>query len=187
MQSFHPPRPRPPQPCHPCPPQPCHPCAPQPAPPQNILIQKIIACERRSIPCLCTELHFPACEPTCLNSVCAAGTPCWRMTDGCTLCITLPLTAQLCDACGRCCTQPASIEVETDLPRSFACAMDDPRVSLLILPCVRLLRAECAGSGCFRAQLSVSLEIYLLRYETGHCGSLKPPCPQLPLYPQPMC
>lgn len=158
---------------------------PRPAPPQGFLMQRIIACERRSIPCLHTELCLNDCSLSAIRSVCAAGAPsCWSMADGCTLRTALPLNVCACDDCGHCCTVPSSIEVETALPRSFACAVDDPRSTLLILPCVRLVRADCAGNGCFRVQLAISLEILLLRYETlGHC---KPQCPQLPLYPQPM-
>lgn len=160
---------------------------PQPAPSQGFLMQKIIACEKRSIPCLCTDLCLDACDLTAIRSIAApASMPCMAV-DGCTLRIALPLNVCACDACGHCRTLPASIDVETDLSRSFLCGLDDPRNTLLILPCVRLLRAEGTGSGCFCVQLAVSLDIYLLRYEVCHCGAPKPQCPPLPLYPKPMC
>lgn len=163
---------------------PTHP--PRPAPPDRCLIQRIIACERRSVPCLGVEWRFDGMHA--VQSVSASGAPsCWSMEDGCTLCVSLPVTVRLCDSCGRSCIQPASVDVETALPHSFAHAADDPRSTLLILPCVRLARAECACGGVFRVQLAVSLEIYLLRYEICCCGSPKPTCPQLPLYPQPLC
>lgn len=149
-------------------------------------MQKIIACERRSIPCLHTDLCLNDCTLTTIRSVCAAGAAsCWSMADGCTLRATLPLNVCACDACGRCCTVPSSIDVETSLPRSLACAADDPRSTLLILPCVRLVRADCGLNGCFGVQLAISLEIFLLRYEL--LGQCRPQCPDLPLYPPPIC
>lgn len=170
---------------HPCyPPRP-HP--PRPAPPQGYLLQRIIGCERRSIPCLCTEWCFEGCGASSIQQVTASGAPCWTLENGCTLRLKLPVNVRLCDPCGHCVTQPASVDVETDLPRSFLCGLDDPRNTLLILPCVRLIRAECACGGCFRVQLCISLELYLLRYETIHGCQPKPSCPQLPLYPPPMC
>lgn len=170
---------------HSCyPPKPPH---PRPAPPQGYLMQKIIACEKRSMPCLCTEWCFDSCSADCIQSISGPGTPCWTIENGCTLRISIPLNVRLCDSCGRCHTQQTSVDVETDLSRHFLCGMDDPRNTLLILPCVRLIHAECTCSGCFRVQLAVSLDIYLLRFEAIHCGQPKPQCPQLPLYPPPMC
>lgn len=171
MQTFHPPRP--------------HSRPPRPA--QGYLVQKIIACEKRTLPCLNTEWCFDSCCATSVQSVSAAGAPRWTLENGCTLRVSLPLNVRLCDACGRCCTQAAFIETETDLPHHFLSCMDDPRSTLLLLPCVRLVRADCTCSGCFRVQLHVSLEICLLRYEIRPCGSCKPECPQLPLYPPPLC
>jgi len=170
---------------HSCyPPKPPH---PRSAPPQGYLLQKIIACEKRSLPCLCAEWCFDSCSAHCIQNVAVCGAPLWTMENGCTLRITLPLSVRLCDACGHCVTQPASVELETALPHSFLCGMDDPRSTLLILPCVRLIRAEERCGGCFRVQLAVSVEICLLRYEICRCQSPKPQCPQLPLYPQPIC
>ena len=169
--------------CHPH--RPHHP--PRPAPPQGYLVQKIIACERRSIPCLCTEWCFDGCVQHTIQQAAVSGMPDWEIKNGCTLRLTVPVTVRLCDPCGRCITQPASVAVETDLPRSFLCGLDDPRNTLLVLPCIRLSHAECTCGGCFRVQLSVSLELYLLRYEAIHGCPPKPSCPQLPLYPPPMC
>ena len=150
-------------------------------------MQRIVACEKRSIPCLCTEWCFDGCTAGCIQQVSVSGAPCWTMENGGLIRLTLPVSVRLCDSCGRCFTQSASVDVQTDLPHSFLCAMDDPRNTLLILPCVRLLRAECASAGCFRVQLCISLDLYLLRYEALCCGHPKPQCPQLPLYPQPVC
>lgn len=168
------------------PPKPHHP--PRPAPPQGYLMQKIVACEKRTIPCLCTEWCLDACASGTIQSVVPGGAPSWTVENGCTLRISLPLSVRLCDACGRCCAYPANSIAEIDLPHRFLSELADFRSTLLIMPCVRLLHAECACGGCFRAKLAVSLEICLLRYETVYCGAPKPACPPpLPLYPQPMC
>ena len=175
MQAFHPPRPRPPRPC-----------APQPAPMQGYLLQKIIACERRSLSGLCVDWRFEGCCRHAVHAVVPCGAPVWTLPNGCTLHVSLPVSVQLCDGCD-CLNHTASLDVETTLPQRFLAGMNDPRVSVLILPCVHLLRAESTGGGCFRAWLQVSLEICLLRYEILPCGSCKPECPQLPLYPPPIC
>ena len=171
---------------HPWPNQ-TRPHPPRPAPPQGFLIQKIIACEKRSIPCLCAEWCFDACGTGCIQSVSACGTPCWTVENGCTLRVSIPLSVRLCDSCGRCFSKSASLDVETDLPHHFVCQLEEPRNTLLILPCVRLVHAECSCNGCFRVQLAVSLDLFLLRYETCQLGGCKPQCPQLPLYPPPVC
>ncbi|MBR5547185.1 MAG: hypothetical protein IKU70_09450 [Clostridia bacterium] len=170
--------------CHP--PKPHHP--PCPAPPQGYLMQKIIACEKRSFPCLSTEWCFDACASGSIQSVVPCGAPAWAVENGCTLQITLPVSVRLRDACGHSCAYQASIALQADLPHRFLEGLDDPRNMLLILPCVRLVHAECACGGCYRVKLSASLEICLLRYETLYCGAPKPACPPpLPLYPQPLC
>ena len=161
------------------------PAPPKSAAAQGFLMQKIIACERRSIPCLHADLCLNDCALTCIRSVCAAGAvSCWSIADGCTLRAALPLNVCACDACGRLCTTSAAIEVETSLPRSFACAMEDLRSTLLILPCVRLLRSDCAGGGCLGVQRAVSLELFRLRY-TMLCQP-QPDYPPLPLDAQPL-
>ena len=175
MQVFHPPRHRPP-----------HPRPPRPAPPQGYLMQKIVACERRTLSCVCAEWCFDdGCQST-VQSVFPSGTPEWTLENSCTLHISLPVCVQLCDGY-RCYARRESLAVETTLPQHFLCSMNDPRTGLMILPCIRLLRAEPVCGGCFRVQLQVALEICLLRYETIHCGSCQPECPQLPLYPPPIC
>ena len=177
MQVFRPPRPRPPRPC------PSYPC---PAPQQGYLMQKLIACERRTLSNLCAEWCFEDCCRHSIQSVSPGGSPVWTLENGCTLHISLPVCVQLCDGCG-CFTRTAMLNLETELPQHFLCSMNDPRATLLILPCIRLLHADCACNGCYRAQLQVTLEICLVRYETLPCGSCKPECPQLPLYPPPIC
>lgn len=165
--------------------RPIHPCPPHSTPPDRCLLQRVLACEKRSVSCLTTEWRFDGMHA--IHSVCSSGVPsCWQLEDGCTLRVSLPLSVCLSNACGSR-VLPASVDVETALPHSFAQALYDPHCTLLILPCVRLLRAECICEGVFRVQLAISLEVYLLRYELCVCGSPKPSCPPLPLYPQPLC
>lgn len=158
---------------------------PPPAP-QGFLMQKIIARHRTSIPCFSTEVQLDGCQCTVLKSVTACGpaavTPCGERTVQ----LAIPVSVCAADACGRLCTQTSVIHVQADLPRSFLCA-PDPRSSLLALPSVCLVRAENAGCGCFRVQLHITLDLYLLRYEACGCPPPRPACPQLPLYPPPMC
>ncbi len=162
---------------------PHHPCPP--APSAGFLLQKIIACEKRHLPCVTAEWCFQAIAPGSIRSVTPCGSPSWTRLDHCRLRIILPVSVQLCDACGQCSQQLMKLEVETALPHSFETAICDPRNTLLILPCIRLLKADCTCAGCLRVHLSVALEMYLLRYEpTGTCA---PVYPQLPLYPQPVC
>lgn len=165
--------------------RPIHPCPPHSTPPDRCLLQRVLACEKRSVSCLTTEWRFDGMHA--IHSVCSSSVPsCWQLDDGCTLRVSLPLSVCLSNACGSR-VQPASVDAETALPHSFAQALYDPHCTLLILPCVRLLRAECICEGVFRVQLAISLEVYLLRYELCVCGSPKPSCPPLPLYPQPLC
>lgn len=173
---------------HPCrPAHPPRPRPPRPAAPQGFLMQRIIACEKRCVNDLWAEWCFESCHEGCIQSVSVSGAPVWHAENGCTLHLSVPVTVRLCDSCGHCFTQTACVELETDLPHSFLCGMNDARHTLLILPCVQLLHAEKACSGCFRVRLSVTLEVFLLRYEVLSCGSCQPQCPQLPLYPPPMC
>ena len=172
MHPFQPPKP-------PCPP--CH------APAQGYLLQRIIAFDKRSIPCLCTEWCFDPCVSGCIQYVFLAAPPTWSIENDHELHVTIPLNVQLHDACGHSHTRNASLDLDTSLPRSMACKWNEPGLTLFILPCVRLLRAESSCEGCFRVQLAVSLDLYLLRYEAVRCPPPKPSCPQLPLYHPPVC
>lgn len=156
---------------------------PGPLPAQGYLLQKIIASKRRVLPCVRTELCTAACHGT-LKSVSAAGAAVCTVCDERTLNAVIPLCAAVCDACGHLNRYDSSVEVQTPLPCRWP---DEPGTTLLALPCVQLICAESAASGCFCAQLHITLDIYLLRYEMCGCLPPKPSCPQLPLYPQPLC
>ena len=163
--------------CHPKPPPP-----PRPLPPQGYLLQKIIACEHVSVPSLCVEWSPECGDAANVQCVSASGAACASCAAG-VLEASLPLTVTYRDACGRLRTSCASVSAQAPLPHTCLC--DDPRSSLLVLPCVRLMSAQPAGCGAFRLHLQAQLQVYALRYEV--CGTPRPACPQLPLYPPPHC
>lgn len=169
-------------------------CPPRrpPGPCESVLVQKIIACEQRTIPCLCTELDItglPECapEPLRIVRVQASGSqPWWTPLSDChcgqiPVRITIPVTVWLCDSCGGTHTASALLDVETTLPRSL-CLAEGARHSLFILPCVQLLGCECG----FTVRLRITLECYLLCCEPCQLHRPAPSCPELPLYPPPI-
>lgn len=161
-----------------------------PKPPMDpgILLPKIVAHERLSLPCypaeLClTDLPCGAQPPFRLQSVRVCGQT--LIQPACTpstVMLRIPLHVQLCDSCGKAYTARADVDVETRAPRS----MEHCRHHLLwTSPEVRLL--ECAqGEGCFRVKLCILADLYLLRLEPCMIRPPRPTCPQLPLYPPPM-
>jgi len=158
----------------------------RPPPQPGYLMQKIIVFEKRVIPEHCAELCLSDCSLTAIRSICAAGAAAAGVCAG-QLQLSIPVSVCACDACGRCCTLHETISVQTALPSGCLHHPEDARTTLLVLPCVRLLRWDCTGSGCFRVHVHILLEIYLLRYETLGCTPCKPACPSLPLYPPPIC
>lgn len=180
----------------PCPPM--RPPRPQPCPKppgDRILVQKIVASDRRDLPCLCTDLvldTLPPCArpPFHLLSVQPGPTPpVWQpMEDqpGCgrfSASITLSVCVRLQDADGTCWNVSGTVQLETWLPRRW---LNDSREKLMILPSLCLLSAEpgCEGS-VFHVQLRVTLELYVLRLEPCLMRRPQPACPELPLYPPP--
>ncbi len=167
---------------------PCSPPKPpRPSPAQGYLVQKIIACEKTVIPCQYTEWCFDCGDQKQIRSVSPCGTPVWTVEGGHTLCVTLPVHVCLCDSYGTSSIRTAALDIQTVLSRSFLYEMNAPGNTLFLLPGIQLVHAEHTCGGCFRVKLSVSLEAFLLRYEVLCCAPPKPSCPQLPLYPPPMC
>lgn len=168
---------------------PCRPRPPRPPAEPGVLLHRIVSRERLSLPCLQTELcvqDLPcsAQPPYRLHSVRACGQTAVHVgsTPG-TVILTIPLLVQLCAACSRSYTASASIEVETRAPRS----MDQCCHHMVwAAPEVRLLESA-QGDGCFCVRLSILADLYLLRLEPCMTRALRPACPQLPLYPPPMC
>ena len=159
---------------------------PAPLPAHGYLVQKIIASERRVLPSVQTELCPSGCHTGTLQSVTASGAAVCTVCGGRMANVTIPVCLAVCDACGCCARHSASVEVQTALPSGCQWT-DEPGTTLLALPCVRLMHAAPSGSGCFCAQLHITLDLYLLRWELCGCMPPKPVCPQLPLYPQPRC
>ena len=174
--------------------KPAHPGCPPPAP--GVLLPRIIAHEHRCIPRLCAELCLSdlpecICPPLCLQAVTASTQPpSWTLDphpDGCgrvRMQICIPIFARLCDSSGKIHCISGSVKTCVLLPGMFGCAAQH---LVHIEPCVRLLCAEPACSGCFHAQLHATLEIYLLKLQVFTRQACKPSCPQLPLYPPPIC
>ncbi len=192
----HPSPPRPPRPpAPPWPPRPPRP--PKPPATQGVLLDKIVACERKRIPCHEMTLQLeglPCCvqPPITLVMVQQSGAPAWwtpleNKGPYAQLClrIMIPVCCQVKDACG--CHYAATSVVEVDTCLSPSCPPSDWwRYKIVIVPCVRL----CCGpvvsqDACFQAQLEVAMEVYLTRPEPCMMRAAEPPCPDLPLYPQP--
>ena len=173
-------------------PRPCPP--PKPPQHQGVLLPSIIAHERLPLSRICTELRLhplPECVQLCLKALwadsCQVQKRCCR-TDACgnpRVKIAIPVQVQLCDLCGRMYAAYGEVETEVALPHRFS-RMDG--CTLFIQPYVQLLRSEnTCEREVFSVQLSVVLDVYLLRLEPCLSHSCRPACPQLPLYPPPMC
>ena len=168
---------------------------PKLAPCQGFLLPKIIASGRTWLRRSCTTLQVDGlpCQaqpPYALVSVSPCGEPTWDpCPDGRPLRyqVTVPLLCQVRDACGCLHSGRSAISVEVCL--SPACPLPECwRCSMMVLPCVRLVCADCSQNCCFTAQLEVLVEAYLLRWEPCLSNQpCKPRCPELPLYPQPYC
>ncbi|MEG1966772.1 MAG: hypothetical protein RR142_03795, partial [Clostridia bacterium] len=165
---------------------------------QGVLLQKIIASERRNMPCVAAELKLddlPCCAvpPFTLLSVQQSGIqPWWTPLDNQTnhqklqLCISIPVCCRVRDACGK--QYQATSVVEVDVSIRPPCPVSECwRHSIYVVPCVRLCMSECrSDTSVFQAKLQVSIEIYLLRPEPCMIHRPEPSCPELPLYPQPI-
>lgn len=174
----------------------CSHCKPgRPAPTQSVLLPRIIASGREWLRRACMDLQvegMPCCAapPFALTGVAPAGEPAWEpLGDGCGLRfrVQVPLLCQVRDGCGCMHQGRSTITLEVCL-RPHGPAQACWRANLQVLPCVRLICAQCSQTACFAAQLEVVLEAYLLRWEPCATGiPCKPPCPELPLYPPPCC
>lgn len=174
----------------------CPVCKPsKPAPMQCVLLPKIIASGRDWQRRCCVTLQveaLPCCAqpPYTLVSVSPCGEPAWTPLDcGHTLRyqVEIPLLCQVRDACG--CLHSGRACISTQICLNAQCPVAECwRSCMTVLPCVRLICADCSHDGCFCAQLEVLVEAYLLRWESCPTGQpCKPKCPELPLYPQPCC
>ncbi|MDD3335547.1 MAG: hypothetical protein PHI98_08510 [Eubacteriales bacterium] len=184
-----PPKPRPEEGCR------CKPVRPRM---ESVLLQKIIACERRVIPNLCTALKLeglPCCaEPpfTLLMVQQSGAQPWWTPLEShgpdtrLHLRVCIPVCCQVRDCRGK--LYEATSMVEAEISLKPACPISECwKNSIFVVPCVRLLCAECCSEDeTFEVRLEVKLEVYLLRPEPCMMHKPEPPCPDLPLYPQPV-
>jgi len=170
--------------CHPRPPTP-----PKSPPGEGVLLPKIIASDRRTLPNLHTNLQVSGlngCGPWQLTGVLPGGQPTWRW-DCCQqgqIHLSIPLLAQISDGSG--CTRTAAAELEVQT--CFICPQTDWwRCQLVILPCVRLACSPvCSHNSCFDTVFHVTLDLYLICLKPHFTGGCAPACPPLPLYPPPI-
>ena len=163
------------------PPRPCHPK------PDGFLLPRIQRRWRQTLPPLCTELRFEGlpCTPLRLQSLRASGAQpaCSPAQTPGQMQLSIPVCAQLCDNCGKVYQAQTTMETSVCLPAW----MDPCAGTLFIVPCVQLRHAECCGNAaCFRVQLHITLDVYLLRFEPYMTPPPAPACPSLPLYPPPI-
>lgn len=154
----------------------------------RVLLPRIVSSERRQLNRFCTTLSLcglPPCAPPSLR-VCAGasgGAPCTSSLNGGRMRVAIPLCVQLCDPCGARYTASASMETDVCAPRGLD-SCDAP--SLFVQPSVWLLHADALCGDEVAVELSVTLEIYLLRLEPCSMRPTQPSCPPLPLYPPPI-
>ena len=159
----------------------------------GVLLPRILASGREWLhrQCFDITLHdLPECArpPLALVSVSPGGDPRWTPSP-CSrpllYCVEIPLLCQVRDSCGCLFTACSSISAKVCL--TPCCPLPECwRSQMMVIPCVRLVCAECSHDPCFHAQLEVLVEAWLLRWE--NCAAqqpCKPCCPELPLYPQP--
>ncbi len=191
-----------PRPIKPCPPpyQTGVVCVPPPVKPavpkcENVLMQKILCCEKRHIPQLCVRLEWcelKGCPPYRLTAVHQSGAqPWWKPLESHGpdarrhILVSIPVCCQICDREGKMQHMTAVAEAEVSL-RGCGTQAENWHSSLFIVPCVRLAGGDvCSEDGCFCVQLEVTLEIYLLRPEPCAVHYPEAVCPDLPLYPMP--
>ncbi len=172
---------------------------PKPAKPlcENVLLQKIVCCEKRSIPQLCTrivpdDLPACACAPYTLLSLTQSGAqPWWSPVEShgpdarSHIRVFIPVCCQLCDGEGK--TLHTTAVVEAEVSYRPACPPHEHwRNNLFIVPCLRLTGGDrCSDDGSFCVQLEIHLEIYVLRPEPCAMHRHASPEKPIPLYPQP--
>lgn len=162
---------------------------------ENVLLQKIVACERRHIPCAYHSLELedvPSCAkpPFKLLDVRQNGAqPWWRAMDcpgdykRIQIKIFIPVCAELQDSCGKTFFSSGVVETEASV-KAGGNVCDSWKQQFFIIPCVALLQGEyCSETPVFCVKLEIKLEIYLLRPEACALKKSEPPCPDLPVYP----
>ncbi len=166
---------------------------------ESVLLQKIVCCEKRRIPNLCTRITLEglppcACKPYMLESVYQSGAqPWWTPMENHGpdtrnhICVSIPVCCVVCDGEGK--RHHASAVVETEVSyRSAGHHGEHWRNSLFIVPCIRMLGGDCCSDTAeFCIQVEIFLEIYLLRHEPCTVQRSEPVYEELPLYPMPPC
>lgn len=164
---------------------------------ESVLLPKIVACERRNIPRLCTEVELegiPCCAepPYRLCGLRQSGAqPWWRPLDAggshqrMRIAVCIPVCAEITDSCGKCYHAAGVVQAEVSVG-AHCMPCDGWKQQLFIVPALRLLKGEnSSADACFRVEVEVQLEIYLLKPEACMVKKSEPSCPDRPLYPKP--
>ncbi len=184
--------------------RPCKPscgCGDHDRPPRpscgGFLVPKILGVGKYWQRCLKCDLDVRglskrAQPPLTLCRVSACGQDPWweerpcRERNALELCVTIPLTVEVRDACG--CVYSGSAEIEIPVRIRLSCPSHECwRHKIVLTPCVRLAGRACEACGT-RFE-DVPLEVACDAYVVSYCAvgaPCEPPCPNdLPLYPQP--
>lgn len=163
---------------------------------ENVLLQKIVGCERRSIPQLCVRIspELPPCAegPYTLTALTQSGAqPWWVPAEShgpdarSHIRVFIPVCCRLCDREGKTIHTNAVVEAEVSYRHNCHPA-ENWRMNLFIIPCLRMTGGDmCSEDGTFCVQLEIHLEIYMLKPEP--CAMQRHMPPEKPLYPQPAC
>jgi len=167
----------------------CRKCRPQ-CPPR-VLLPRVMGSGRDWQRCLRVHLQVEGvdpCAPPPYTLVEVIGEqPLIHWEEPC-CCVTVPLICRVMDGRKHIHTGHASLTVR--LKPALLCRHDECwRYHWFAAACVRLVcTPPCGTELCFDASVEVITQVYLIKWESMAMNQPpKPPCPQLPLYPQPCC
>lgn len=166
---------------------------------ESVLLQKIVCCEKRTIPNLCTQITLDglptcACAPYRLEWVQQSGAqPWWTpvQTHGPDsrnhILVSVPVCCIVVDGEGNRHHAASVVQAEVSY-KNGAYGKESWRNSLLIVPCIRMLGGDvCSDAPNFCIQVEIHMEIYLLRPEPCAVQQPQPLYEEMPLYPVPVC
>lgn len=166
---------------------------------ESVLLQKIVCCEKRTIPQLCTQITLEnvppcACAPFRLESVHQSGAQPWWSpveTHGPDMrnhiLVSIPVCCAITDSEGKRYNATAVVQTEVSY-RADGHQREQWRNSLFIVPCLRMIGGDtCSDTAVFCIRVEIHLEIYLLRPEPCAMQRHETVCEEVPLYPIPAC
>lgn len=166
---------------------------------ENILLQKIVCCEKRTIPNLCTQITLEGlppctCSPYRLEWMQQSGAQPWWTpveTQGPDMrnhiLVSIPVCCVVIDGEGNRHHASAVVQAEVSY-KAGGYGKENWRNSLFIVPCIRMLGGDvCSDNLTFCIRVEIHMEIYLLRPEPCAVQPPEPVCEEMPLYPIPAC